>query len=206
MNHRIRRNNTASRLKNIKKCPLHPRNLPDPLDLSALYEKIAVLWEKTEKTDREQGADIQIRGDHLVLDYEVEGTEQSIQPQDRGQPGDRNHLGFFHTHRLLRGEPMPFSDKDFVAILMAQTQLEVVRSADRVFAVTRTSYSPYRFIVGQKTQNALEKILLRNHLQEVSSEQAYRNANLEICRLYGLAFYTGRIDGKTVELNLETKP
>ena len=168
------------------------RDLPKQLNLSDIRDDMERLWQSTAQDGRERGACI-VLDERLKLDHEVVGTSRSVQPIHRVGDYD-DHLGFFHTHPLDLDdgtEVAGFSYQDFAGALEDNDRLSVVRSGNRVPALSRTARTrppapdndPKEDEFFAVLQHYLDKNLLR--------DEALRRTNHHLCHKFGFAFYAG---------------
>ena len=131
----------------------------------------------------------------VKLAHPLAGTPDGVVPNYDVAEGEIL-IGTFHTHPYENGlTGMAFSGEDIASAINEAEWISLVQSGDDVFALIRTDQTVSQIhphvVVGQV--NNLYNSLLNRRL---SSPDALWIANLQICKIYGLAFYAGKAKEK----------
>jgi len=176
--------------------------LPAVLDLVGLRRTMKALWKASihniaAGVVTEHATTLVRRVDGKVrLAYPVPGTAGDVEPNyDVAQ--DETFIGTFHTHPYESGlTGIAFSGGDIASAINEEEWISIVQSGDDVFALIRTD----------KTSTSVDPIFVARQVDSLylsgqvlaglSPPDALWVANLQVCAVYGLAFYAGKIDGK----------
>lgn len=196
---------------------LKASELPLTLDLSGLHKSIEQLWKRSAAQSVEWGGCLVLENGQLLVTDEVKGSADAVSP--RCKPEDHNqYVGFLHTHLEDRetGDPyIGFSDRDYTASILDGDHLSLVTNGRELFGLVQTSdcsptkstltekdFEQWRRLFDQKVREArseMDRALAGGKRNSQALNRRLREANQEMCRKLGFAFYQGRL-GERLEL------
>lgn len=183
--------------------------LPAVLDLVEIRQTMNALWKASIRdiaagVVTEHAATLVRCADGKVrLVYPVSGTADDVEPNyDVAQ--DETFIGTFHTHPYESGlTGIAFSGRDIASAINEEEWISIVQSGNDVFALIRTDRTSPR-VDSLLVARQVDSLYLSGQMQAgLSPPDALFIANLQVCAVYGLAFYAGKIDGK---LEVISKP
>lgn len=169
-----------------------PQQVLIPAELDQAF---CALWQRSSIPPyHEWGASIvETEGGELTIGVEVEGDKKGIRfpPEVLAQAG---FVGTFHTHppEADGTTGVPFSEGDIANAINFRQEIAVVQSGEMRFLLAQRLSAWQGHVAVSDVERQLFEFwadYIENY--HLHPTEALRQANIRLCRLYGLEFYQG---------------